>query len=180
MTSGGTPAVSTAAWHDSGSTAVTLRPRARLRFQLTLAGVCNGVTLTLCPAAGCVLHRSNMPPAPVGVTFNYTVTAGMCRYPAASGPFLPAVNAEPVWNMSFLKSCDVKIQWVTPAADAAVTGARWESPVCLPLSVCLLLSVTVSMLSQMIQQTCSNPSSEDSFHFEVIPLKHTFCCTVVS
>lgn len=86
------------------------------------------------PAAGWVLSmKTCLPLRFVGETLNGTMTAGMCHYPAASGPFLPAASAEPGWILSFKMSYDVE------SRCAAVTGHRWEWPACL-LSV--LLSCT--------------------------------------
>lgn len=116
------------------------------------------------PAASWVLSvKTCLPLWFVGETLNGTVTAGMCHYPAASGPsfFLPAASAEPGWILSSKMSYDVE-SWC-----AAVTGDRWEWPACL-LSVLLSCtdrqhwvkySVKFSVLTQAVVMLLKSPYS---------------------
>lgn len=92
MTTGATPAVNTAARHDRGSVAVTFLPLAHLQFQPAIAAVCGGE----CGRWPVVVLHINMPPAAVvDVTFNGTVTAGMCLCTRQLAAPLPAVSENP-------------------------------------------------------------------------------------
>ena len=108
--------------------------------------------ISRCVAGGaCVVLRGDVPPAPaVVVTCNSTVTAGMCHYPAARGPFhrLSAANRAEIWALK----CPVMLKFsVQLRLKVLQWQERWEWPCC--LSVCVCLQCFVPALTHTSLQT---------------------------